>query len=515
MTSYDLIPYPTLPKVFVHPAHLATLARLFGMQPAPPDRCRVLDIGCAAGDDIIPMAVALPGSTFVGIDAAAAQIAAGQQLIDHLHIQNIVLHAADFRALPEHLGEFDYIIVYGVYSWVEPEVAEQLLAICQRHLAPQGVAFISYNTLPGWHMRRMSRDMLRYHISNIADPHERAAAAHDLLRFLATHTTFDPDRLAEYDAFGLLVRAEQQLNSSFSDAYILHDLLEESNHPVSFTEFMQRAERHDLQFLAEAQFAMMNPATLPAPLAEQANLHSSNILELEQYIDFFRCRMFRQTLLCHADVALQRALTPDQMQAFFFASAVRPADEPVDLNAEQPVRFRGPSGTLATIGNRVASAALLHLSTIWPLTASFDALLAVACAHLGLLPTDEERAGYAEALGEALLYCYSYDMVELHSLPTSFVTEPGECPQADPLARLQATRGHDVTNRRQSNVRLDDPLYREVLTLLDGTHTRMELEQLVAARIAEERARLAPGETASQALERTLAFLAGNALLVQ
>ena len=35
-----------------------------------------------------------------------------------------------------------------------------VLEICQRHLAPNGVAYISYNTYPGWHIRGIARDIM-------------------------------------------------------------------------------------------------------------------------------------------------------------------------------------------------------------------------------------------------------------------------------------------------------------------------------------------------------------------
>ena len=65
--SYDEIPYESYPFAQSHPDRLATLATLFGMKPQPIDDCRVLELGCASGGNLIPMAACLPGSKFVGI----------------------------------------------------------------------------------------------------------------------------------------------------------------------------------------------------------------------------------------------------------------------------------------------------------------------------------------------------------------------------------------------------------------------------------------------------------------
>src|SRR5262249_47365446 len=67
-TSYDEVTYSNTPFYHTHPDCLATLGTLFGMSPAPPDRCRVLELGCGRGGNLIPMALSLPASRFVGID---------------------------------------------------------------------------------------------------------------------------------------------------------------------------------------------------------------------------------------------------------------------------------------------------------------------------------------------------------------------------------------------------------------------------------------------------------------
>src|SRR5579871_1453764 len=83
-TSYDELPYPSYPYPNTHPDHLGAVATLLGLQPALADRCRVLELGCASGGNLIPLALAWPESTYIGIDLSAQQIAEGQGLIDAL-----------------------------------------------------------------------------------------------------------------------------------------------------------------------------------------------------------------------------------------------------------------------------------------------------------------------------------------------------------------------------------------------------------------------------------------------
>ncbi len=141
--SYDDVPYPDLSYSRTHPDRLATLGTILGLQPAPVTNCRVLELGCARGANIIPMAYGLPNSSFVGIDFSAKQINYGQIAITSLGLQNIKLVQADILSLTDDIGEFDYIIAHGVYSWTPEAVREKLMAICKRNLAANGVAFVS------------------------------------------------------------------------------------------------------------------------------------------------------------------------------------------------------------------------------------------------------------------------------------------------------------------------------------------------------------------------------------
>src|SRR6516165_12727057 len=97
--SYDAVPYESLPFNETHPDRLAALATLFGMSPAPAERCRVLELGCASGGNLIPMAVALPGSSFVGVDLSPRQIADGNEVVRALNLSNIELRSLDIRTI--------------------------------------------------------------------------------------------------------------------------------------------------------------------------------------------------------------------------------------------------------------------------------------------------------------------------------------------------------------------------------------------------------------------------------
>jgi len=93
--SYDAIPYPGNAYPETHPDRLATIGVLFGMEPPAIRSCRVLDIGCGEGSNIIPMAGSLPQAEFVGIDLAEKPIRQAQALIQKAGLSNISVRADD------------------------------------------------------------------------------------------------------------------------------------------------------------------------------------------------------------------------------------------------------------------------------------------------------------------------------------------------------------------------------------------------------------------------------------
>jgi cyclopropane fatty-acyl-phospholipid synthase-like methyltransferase/methyltransferase-like protein len=496
--SYDEFPYLSLAFPQSHPDRLATIARLHHLAPAAVGQCRVLEIGCAAGGNLIPMAAALPRSRFVGIDFSAVQVRQGAADVAALGLANIELKQADLRDFGEESGVFDYIVAHGVYSWVPADVQQKLLEVCSRQMAPGGIAYISYNTLPGWNMRGIVRDAMRYHTRQFPDARTRIRQARATLDFLAQATE------GAQSPYALMLRSEAEQLHRKQDYYVLHDHLEEFNEALFFHQFAARAARHGLAFLAEADFRTMLIDGLPAEVAQTLNRMAPEILQREQLTDFLRNRSFRQTLLVHENVPIDRALTPERVNLLWVASAARPAGEGSDPPSPVADEFRMPDGSGLRTSYPISKAAMAVLAKHWPAPIPFSDLCAMAAARIGL-SGDVDDAQTA-TLASDVLKSFCAGAAELHALGPAFVIEAGARPQASPVARLQAARGAHVTNMRHETVGIDDA-DRRLLSLLDGS-----LERVTAA------AQAFPGqppESASKALDDALARLARQALLVQ
>lgn len=474
LTSYDEVPYESHPFAQTHPDRLATVATLLGTRPPIVERCRVLELGCAAGGNIIPMALGLPESTFIGIDLSSRQIADGLKIIDALQLKNIELKHQSILEVDAALGRFDYVICHGVYSWVPSEVREKILDICSKNLTPNGVAYVSYNTYPGWHMRAMIRDMMCYHARQFAEPKARVQQARNLLDFLAKSVA------SANNPFSAMLQSELQMLRQSRDSYLFHEHLEDVNDPVYFHQFAERAEAHGLQYLGETDLRVMMPGQFPPEVQNVLQMLSTDVIHLEQYMDFLRNRTFRQTLLCHQSVARSFNPRPERLASLQVSSPAKPLSPQPDLQSSEYEKFQGPEGTTMSVRQPLAKAAMRQLSEAWPHPVSFTALRDASRARLNTLSAATDATSVAqdnEVLWQALLSAYASpaeQMVELQLSAPRFVSALSERPLASPLARLQAQTSARVTNMRHESVVLDD-FACHLLRQLDGTRDRTEL----------------------------------------
>ena len=471
---YDQVHYETFPRRQTHPDRLAAVARLFGMDAAPIATCRVLEIGCGDGGNLIPMAYYLPGGAFTGIDLAAEPIAAGCAHIDKLGLRNLTLKAADLRDIGPEYGEFDYIIVHGLYSWIPRDIRDRLMAVCRERLAPQGVAFVSYNVLPGRYILQMLRDMMRYHTRHLSDAAPKIEQARGFLRFLRDGRQLSPKWQA-------LVEEEVKNLLEHRDGSLFHDDLAEVNEPVYFHEFAAHAGRHGLQYLGEAEPHEMFD---PVDSLQALNPPASDLVEREQYLDFLKARRFRRTLLCRQNIQLRRDVDTAAMEAFLFSSLPFSIADGVITNQH---------GSRITIVHAAVERVIRALGDAQPLPVGFEELV--------------PYAGARESLREILFGLMLGGMVNLHVYDFPCEETVTARPVASRLVRHEATCGPQVTSACHTPVKLDE-VARHLVCLMDGTR---DLEAIARDLAAIEGA--PPVEEIRRGLPGSLEWLARMALL--
>jgi methyltransferase-like protein/SAM-dependent methyltransferase len=470
-TSYDDVPYLSKPFHYTHPDSMATVAMLRGIEPAAVQRCRVLEIGCAGGGNLIPMAEGLPDSQFIGIDLSPRQIEAGQKVIDALSLKNIALRAMSLMDVGEDFGQFDYIVCHGVYSWVPPEVQRTILAICSKNLAPNGVAYVSYNTYPGWHLRQVVREMMLFHVQGIADPHQSVREA---VAFLQTLIQSSGDGQTTY---GQLLRDEMEILQQTGEHYIFHEHLEAVNEPLYFHQFIGRAAEHGLQYLGEAQVDATAARIMSGPQRQWLASLPDDVIRREQYLDFMSSRKFRWTLLCHEDLNVHHTPSPKALERMSLTAYLRTTTPDAGVSSMEPMTFVTPRKVELTTNNPLVKSAFATLARAKPAAIPFGQL----CEDVQRLARGSSEPMSTEDrtnLAAAMLQCYQSGVIELHVHVPESLMQASERPKVTPLARLMAAEEPRVTNRRHRIVEFT-PFDVVVVRHLDGTRDRAALLTIV------------------------------------
>ncbi|HEV2211513.1 MAG TPA: class I SAM-dependent methyltransferase [Verrucomicrobiae bacterium] len=472
-SEYDRVAYPSYTHPQTHPDRLAVLGRLFGLKPAAVTACRVLEVGCGDGTNLAPMAWALPGSEFVGLDLASQPVQRGQDMARELGLKNLRLVQANVTQLSPDWGRFDYILAHGFFSWVPHEAQQHLFEACRHLLQPQGIAFISYNAFPGCHLRQMVREMMHFHVRGFEEPRERIAQAQALLQFLVKAQD-------TRDEYRLWLKAELEQVQDHAPGHMYHDELAPLNEPLYFTQFMALAAEHHLQYLGEADFFEMSDHIFHEEVRERLKALGPNRLAREQYLDFLKCRRFRQTLLCRRDATLRAEPASAEVAGLLISSAAVRMPGHTDLRPGVRCVFENPKGAKCQTDLPMGKAALEILGSQWPFPLAFTDLVREIQQRLAQAGLTLDSAPVSrEELCEFLLELYAGGVVEFRTWLPAIAPEPGLRPMVHPLARWQAQHGTWVASLFHLAVKVEDELGRMLLCRLDGTLEGPALKQAV------------------------------------
>ncbi|MBI9045700.1 MAG: methyltransferase regulatory domain-containing protein [Anaerolineaceae bacterium] len=474
--SYDQFPYPSYAYTLSHPAKIAVIGKLLGLETPDVNNCRVLELGCAAGGNLIPMGYGLPRSTFVGVDLSETQINEGRALIEKLSIKNVSLLKMDLLNLGELLDPgvgFDYIIAHGVYSWVPKNVKISILNLCGKYLTKRGLAYISFNTYPGWHQIEVVREMMLFHSRNCVDPEEKARTAREKLAFMAEAMGERADSYALFvKKYADMLQDPRKSPKAKQDAFILHDELSLVNDPDYFYQFVEKTEKSGLQYLGDADFPTMMAYKIPKGTVEGFKQISSDLVAYEQNKDFYSNRSFRRALLCQKDIELSRSINPSDLKSFYMSSHVKIKGEKGITLQNGIQTFEDDTGVIFSTDHQMTKAALMVLNLVWPQFLSFDQLILEIKKILqqtGCHPDDNEGEKLIETLCANLLHAYSRStkIVDLRLDNPSIEVILQEKPLASPIARHQAKQQEMITNLRHERIKLN-PMDRNLLIRLDG-----------------------------------------------
>lgn len=298
-TIYSELGYKSMPFPYTTPATLEAYAALVGVSAPNPKTARVLELGATYGGNIISQALFNPDATFVGIELSQEQVEKGNEVIANAGLTNVSLIQSDIASIGSEIGTFDYIIAHGVYSWVDDGVKDALLRLIDEHLAEDGIAYISYNTYPGWHTMDEVRQLMMFSNRDKAQFNHKEKVLHG-----KTIGSIVGSQILKYDNL-------KERNSKFLGAlrsvmqkdeyYVGHDHLEPNNDPVYFYQFNDHLEAHNLAYLCDADLTLSMVRSFDADIADTLDkLALNDHVAQEQYLDFMLDTTFRKSIICKA-----------------------------------------------------------------------------------------------------------------------------------------------------------------------------------------------------------------------
>lgn len=451
-TSYDTVRYPTSVNPDTLPSTLSALAHLRGRRYVPFSRSRILEIGCGTGGNILNLAAMAPDAQCVGFDLAAIPIAEGQEVATAAGLSNIELRQGDILDPNVVSGTFDYILVHGVLAWVPGVVRQGLMGLIGRHLSDDGLAFVSYNVMPGCNLRLMIRAALMDSIAGVEGADEKVAAAKEALKFY----------LHAWPLTGSLGEALAREAKSIVDqrpAAVFHDILGECYEPQSLGDVVAEARRNGLDYLCDSQPRLSRQAFYPSSDAHAIHARSKgDWVRFEQISDLVNQRTFRHSILCRPGKPPVHLPDISRLKPLFANGKFTPA--PI---AEGVQAFRTASDDAINVTYEPLATLLTKITNAYPGTVALEPFV------------DDPR------IGNPIWELYTRGMLTLLTEPLHLVTAPGERPEALRLARAQAARGEPAMGSlRHVGLNIKDPGGARFITFLDGTRSHKQLAEVFA-----------------------------------
>jgi SAM-dependent methyltransferase len=316
------------------PAHMAFAALCRQRAPGLAWRPRrVLELGFGQGFGLALLAAANPDVVFEGCDFNAGHVAHARGLIEDAGLANLtVSHASFAQAAGQGESDVDVAVLHGVLSWLEPASQRAAVSILARRLRPNGVAYASYNCMPGWAPLAPIRQlMLEVKRCNPGSSDHQIALALDLIGKLwqckAGYFVMNP--MASHHVGTML---------GMDRAYLAHEYLVEDAQLLQFSEMAALLAPAGLSYVASA--ALLDnfddyavPETVRPLIA-----HIGDATLREAVRDFAANRKFRRDIFSRGTSELSSDERRPMLSALKFALAVP--------RNQLALKFLGPVGDI-------------------------------------------------------------------------------------------------------------------------------------------------------------------------
>ena len=147
------------------------------------------------------------------------------------------------------LPDFDFICLHGIWSWIDDENRAIIVEFLQRKLKPGGVAYVSYNALPGMTDVMPIRKILSEHAS-LANPDkgDLTSKIENAITFVERFMQINPKLSSDFP------NMVQRLNhiKKQPKQYLAHEYFNSDWKPAHFSDLKEVLEPAGLQFACSA-----------------------------------------------------------------------------------------------------------------------------------------------------------------------------------------------------------------------------------------------------------------------
>jgi len=446
-TSFDPyggLNYSSYPYYHSHPDRLFTLGKFFGASPAEPGTASVLEIGCSSGGNLIPIALKYPQSKLLGIDSSLSQVNAAQKSASEIGLMNVTFENKFVSELQNIQDQFDYIVIHNVISWVNEQTRNEIFDLCKKLLKPTGIAFVSYNVHAGHSTANLLREMVLYNthrLETIPDKLEQAKA------FLA----FTINALEESEnPLHQMIYVEAR--ALFENDNMLCDYLIGDHKVFSFHEFFDELDKRELQYISDTYLPSMYIGNAPTNILD-ALKQLSDIVDVEEYLDFFTQKAFKSSIICHKDVKIKRDVSEADLSSFYISSNILlevPSKDITnfdDINQSLSFLIKPGGGGGIQTNSSVMKAVLYTIAdnaAINPM--SFTQIIDSASEKLPNVTKEEIQTTFNQEVVGLIFTGY----IDITNYATKASTVLSDKPKIYHLARYQALQSEEmwVTNLR-------------------------------------------------------------------
>jgi SAM-dependent methyltransferase len=259
---------------------------------SPRENFTYLELGCGQGVSLNILAASYPHGSFYGIDGLESHIQNARQLQENSQLTNVEFIHSLFDAVKlDSLPTFDFIVTHGVWSHIDYHSHQHILNIIKQKLNPGGLVYVSYDTLPGYGVAHMMREMIVRTIEdNPEDPISCIQQGLGYLQFMRQQNSFffqqNPTASTILDYW-----LTQPLE------YLVHQILPPASRPYFFHEVNAAFSKIGVEYLGTSPLVWNFLApTVPPPQARQLIRQFPEQPQIESQKDFFNNQSFRRDI---------------------------------------------------------------------------------------------------------------------------------------------------------------------------------------------------------------------------